>query len=191
MKVIRNRRLALSVLLVIACTALGAVWGIGAFASGPSADTAEPSTRATDSAAPASSDDSAMATPPAAAEDAAPIWLQEQAGLILHGFIDGPSEAETVSSVSWVRTTWGQYQAAVGGGGSTTNEHPAYVVVAHGRFKSELAVGDESIKAETLVMTFDEATQKISTVDVLYESEGIAVDMLGEMASLQLPDPAE
>ena len=110
--------------------------------------------------------------------------------MMLHRFTNGRSAAQAVSSLSWVKTTWGQYETAVGGGGDTNSGDPAYVVVAHGNFTSEPG-GEAPLAATVVVMTFDGATQKLSTIDCLHNSDGIKESTLGQMSAMALPDTTE
>jgi hypothetical protein len=168
MKVIRTHMLIAAFLAGAACIGAILVWQSGASAS--TAASAAPTTDAT---------------------AAAPTWLQDQTTVMLHRFLGGQAATQAVSSLSWVKTTWGQYEAAVGGGGDPGSTNGAYVVIAQGHFQSDLAPGvkanDKPIAVSVIVMTFDEATQKPSTIDALYSADGISEAMLGQMIPMTVP----
>ena len=177
MEYAQRHRPTVVVLMAAACVALVAVWLV--WARGPATI-------------------AAAATPLAAASPAAgaaPEWLGGQVQPLLNRFTVG--QADAVSSLTWVKTTWGQYETAINGGGDKASARPVYVVVAHGKFTSEVGGSrpggekDEPIAVTTVVMTFDAASQKPSTIDALYEASSFHQATLGEMLPLTLPTASE
>jgi len=143
----------------------------------------------------ASSTPSAAAAPVAAASPAGdevpvavPEWLGGQVQALLNRYTGG--KADAVSSLTWVKTTGGQYEAAINGGGDKASMKPFYVVVAHGEFTSDTGDGDV-IAVTTVVMTFDGASQKPATVDALCKASSFDEATLGEVRPLTLPAASE
>lgn len=161
MKALRHHRLILAGLIVVACAACACAFGMIAQASSTSGST----------------------------DTTAPTWLQSQATQTLNGFVGSEKAAAAVTSLAWVKTTWGQYEAAVNGGGDANSSSAVFVVVAHGDFTSNLAAGEEApISAKVLVMTFDSATQKLSTIDALYTDQGVNESLLGKANPMPLAE---
>ena len=174
MQFAQRHRLIVAALVAATCLALVAVW------------LAWPKSSSTPAAA---------AAPLAAASPAvdeattsAPDWLVGEVQPMLNRYTGG--KADAVSSLSWVKTTWGQYETAVDGGGDKTSIKPAYVVVAHGKFTSDVG-GDAPIAVTTVVMTFDGTSQELSTIDALYKASSFDEASLGELRSLSLPSASE
>jgi hypothetical protein len=176
MEYAQRHRLAIAALVAAACLALVAVW------------LAWPK---------ASSTPAAAAAPVAAASPAAeqtgtsvPEWLGGQVQALLNRYTGG--KAGAVSSLAWVKTTVGQYETAVNGGGDKASMKPVYVVVAHGKFTSEVGgEKDDPIAVTTVVLTFDVASRKPATVDALYKASSFDEATLGEVRPLTLPAVGE
>lgn len=132
---------------------------------------------------------SAHASAPPVEQIDAPDWLQGQVNLTMERFVDDGNVMDAVSSVKWVETTWGQYEAAVGGGSDKSNGNGVYVVIARGKFTSANSGADaspeEAICGSVLVMTYDAKSQRLSTLDLLYSDAGISEGVLGSMADLR------
>jgi hypothetical protein len=169
MQYAQRHRLILAALAAAACLALVAVWLAWPRASASPAVAAAP-----------------VAAPPAVAEAStdAPAWLAEQTQALLHGYTG--DRADAVSSLTWLKTTWGEYVTAVGGGGDKASAEPVYVVLARGDFKSDVGEG-EALAVTTVVLTFDGASQKPATVDALHKASSFDAAALGEMRPLELP----
>ena len=174
MQFAQRHRLIVAALLAAACLALAVVWL--AWPKSPSTPAA--------AAAPV-----AAASPAAdEATTSAPDWLVGEVQLMLNRYTGG--KADAVSSLTWVKTTGGQYETAIHGGGDKTSVKPAYVVVAHGKFTSDIAEGTP-IAVTTVVMTFDGTSQKLSTIDALYKASSFDEASLGELRSLSLPGASQ
>jgi hypothetical protein len=169
MQFAQRHRLIVAALLAATCLALVVVWLAWPKSSSTPAATAAPLA----AASPATS---------------APDWLVGEVQPMLNRYTGG--KADAVSSLSWVKTTWGQYETAVDGGGDKTSVKPAYVVVAHGKFRSDIAEGTP-IAVTTVVMTFDGTSQKLSTIDALYKASSFDEASLGELRSLSLPGTSQ
>jgi hypothetical protein len=181
MRLAQRHRLIVAALLGTACLALLGIWLLGAKGA---------STPAAAAAAPA-----VTASPVVAEATTPPDWLVRLVPPLLNRFTVG--EADMVSSLAWVKTTWGAYETAVGGGGDKSSVKPAYVVIAHGKFTSEVGGSrpggekDEPISVTTVVMSFDGTSQKPSTIDALYKASSFDEAGIGEMQPLPLPTVSE
>lgn len=130
----------------------------------------------------------AQASAPTTPDAAAPAWLQSQTALTLNRFAGEKTPIEAVDSIEWVKSTWGQYEAAVGGGSDESNGNAVYVVIAHGDFSSANSgsetVDESPISGTVLVITYDGSTEKLSTIDLLYTDKSINEGVLGEMSAM-------
>lgn len=157
MKVMRGRPIVLGVLLVAVCAVAGLTLGVNAKASSTSGDSAE----------------------------AAPEWLQAKATTALTQFTGEQTVSTAVTSLTWVKTTWNQYEKAIDG--PPGNDNAAYVVVARGDFTSDLAAGDaEPIHGTVVILTYDAASTEPSTMDVLYTDETFDEGIMGQPSTMAL-----
>ena len=175
MEYAQRHRLIVAILVAATCVALVAVWFAWSNNAATPAAAAEPVT---------------AISPAAGGAPTVPDWLGGQVQAMLNRYTGG--KADAVSSLTWVKTTWGQYETAINGGGDKASVKPAYVVVARGKLTSEVGgKKDGPIAVTTVVMTFDATTQKPATIDALYKASSFDEAGLGEVLPLALPAASE
>jgi hypothetical protein len=126
---------------------------------------------------------------------ASPAWVQSQASAVVDEFAGSQTAAQAVTSVSFVKTTWGQYEKAIGGNGDPNNGREVYVVVAHGNFTSTTSAPTAAARATpkaitgtVLVVAIDVLTQSVGNIDMLYSERGLASSALGTASPISLTE---
>ena len=126
------------------------------------------------------------------ATSSVPDWLRVSVASYAESFDAAPTSAE------WFETTRGQYVVAVGtqepevAQGMETSGRPAYVVVVHGHFVSNLPhpeskdVQYHPLEGQVLVLTFDPERQELTNVDLMHTEGDLDETSLGQANPLAL-----